>query len=264
MAPLARKNDAQWAPPPSQLTTLVKAFAWMCTRLVSTIPVVAVARSQPLPHRLCRKRYGTDKAPPWSHLQAPTQPPAPPPWQCRHSSNNEEEKGSAHRHTPTAVARSQHAPFLTLQAATARSGQRQWQPAPSTAVWLYHGHLAPSPTIPQPPRPGSGRPSGTQLQSPSAPAPSRPQFPCAPPHWPSLPPHHTDHNFRQSHPLHPQPPSPPPTLVADHSHTEVVHQTHDPHIWSGTPGSREPNLLRHQSPVPTGGPPGGDQGLRPP
>jgi hypothetical protein len=50
-------------PPPSPLTTLMKVFTRMCTRLVSTIPVVAVVRSQPLPHRPCRKRIGAARSP---------------------------------------------------------------------------------------------------------------------------------------------------------------------------------------------------------
>jgi hypothetical protein len=157
MVPPAGKNDAQWVPPPSPLTMLVKAFSRISTKPVSTISNVVVARSQLLPHQPCRKRSGATESPtsePPASTHTTLQPHHHGGAGTIATTRREGERPPAHpRGCCSLAARPCPQP---LQAVTARSGQRQWQPAPATAGRLYHNHLAPGPAIPWPPRPDSG------------------------------------------------------------------------------------------------------------
>jgi hypothetical protein len=75
-------------------------------------------------------------------------PSAPPPWWCQHSNNNEEEGGAPTSAPPQLLLVRRTPRPQPLQAATVRSDQRQWHPAPATAGRLYHDHLTLAPPSP--------------------------------------------------------------------------------------------------------------------
>jgi hypothetical protein len=213
MVPPAGKNDAPWAPPPSPLTTSVKAFARMSTSPIHTVPVVAIAHPQQLPQLPCRKRFEIAETPPQIHRQAPANPPQLHHHDSAGTAGTTKKRGGAppaHHRSPCPSSKcsiplplttpGRDGPKLTEVEATNPGHHRPAQPRPSR----------PCPRHPPAARPGSGRrsrPSRSRRRQQHRTGritllSSAPAAVIAAPHRPQ-----------------PRPPSPPPMSVADHPHT---------------------------------------------